>query len=147
VLAAFSATLPPPSASSTNLSSPVWTLDELFLLPKGRLKYFKKLYGRLLKGTQPGRSDYKLLAGAAETLDKLLGVLDARANVMAGSSPPTVPETEDEVVVDIREPAEAPKTLEPPPTEPTTGSESSSARVSSQSSACVRYMVSMGRDR
>lgn len=141
MLATFSATLPPPSASSTNPGSPVWTLDELFLLPKGRLKYFKKLYGRLLKGTQPGRSDYKLLAGAAETLDKLLGILDARANVMAGSSAPTAPETEDEVVVDFRKPTEAQKTLEPPPTETTTGSETSSARESSQSSACVRYMV------
>ncbi|KAH9082172.1 Dbl homology domain-containing protein [Lactarius deliciosus] len=91
VLATFSATLPPPTASSSSPASPVWTLDELFLLPKGRLKYFKKLYGRLLKGTQPGRSDYKLLAGAAETLDKLLGILDARASVKAGSSTPTAP--------------------------------------------------------
>ncbi|KAI9445289.1 hypothetical protein H4582DRAFT_2182937 [Lactarius indigo] len=110
------------------------SLTELFLLPKGRLKYFKKLYGRLLKGTQPGRSDYKLLAGAAETLDKLLGILDARANVKAGSSTPTAPETEDEVVVDFRKPAVPQKTLEPPPTETTTGSETSSARESSQSS-------------
>ncbi|KAH9175265.1 hypothetical protein EDB89DRAFT_348452 [Lactarius sanguifluus] len=135
VLATFSATLPPPNASSSSPAPPVWTLDELFLLPKGRLKYFKKLYGRLLKGTQPGRSDYKLLAGAAETLDKLLGILDARASVKAGSSTPTAPETEDEVVVDFRKPAVAQKTLELPPTETTTGSETSSARESSQSSA------------
>ncbi|KAH9037244.1 hypothetical protein EDB85DRAFT_630180 [Lactarius pseudohatsudake] len=135
VLATFSATLPPPNPSSSSPASPVWTLDELFLLPKGRLKYFKKLYGRLLKGTQPGRSDYKLLAGAAETLDKLLGILDARASVKAGSSTPTAPETEDEVVVDFRKPAVPQKTLELPPTETTTGSETSSARESSQSSA------------
>lgn len=147
VLAAFSATLPPPSASSTNPGTPVWALDELFLLPKGRLKYFKKLYGRLLKGAQPGRSDFKLLASAAETLDRLLGILDARSNVMAGSSTPTVPETEDEVVVDLRNPVEAQKTLEPPPTETPTGSETSSARESSHSSTCVRYLVSVGRDR
>ena len=146
VLAAFSATLPPPSTSSTNPDTPIWSLDELFLLPKGRLKYFKKLYGRLLKGAQPGRSDYKLLAGAAEILDKLLGILDARANVKAGSSTPTAPETEDEVVVDFRKPAVAQKPLEPPPFETATGSETSSARES-QSSAYVRYMVSMGRDR
>ena len=147
VLAAFSASLPPPNAESTNPGSPVWTLDELFLLPKGRLKYFKKLYGRLLKGAQPGRSDYKLLAGAAEILDKLLGILDARANVRAGSSTPAAPETEDEVVIDLRKPAEAQKPIEPQPTETTTGSETSSARESSQSSACVRHTVSMGRDR
>lgn len=147
MLAAFSATLPPPSVSSTDPGSSVWTLDDLFLLPKGRLKYFKKLYGRLLKGTQPGRSDHKLLAGAAEILDKLLGILDARANVNAGSSTPTAPETEDEVVVDFRKPTEAQKPLEPQPTETTTGSETSSARESSQSSVCVRYTALLGRDR
>jgi len=136
VLATFSATLPPPTPS-TNEGFPIWTLDELFLLPKGRLKYFKKLYGRLLKGAQPGRSDYKLLASAAETLDKLLDILDARANVKAGSSMPTAPETEDEVVVDFRKQAAAHKKLGPPPTETTTGSETSSARGSSQSSAYV----------
>ncbi|KAF8273925.1 hypothetical protein EI94DRAFT_1715226 [Lactarius quietus] len=135
VLAAFSATLPPPNVSSTDTASPVWTLDDLFLIPKGRLKYFKKLYGRLLKGAQPGRSDYKVLVGAAEILDKLLDILDARADVKAGSSTPTAPQTEDEVVVDFRKPAEVQKPLDTPPSETTTGSETSSARESSQSSA------------
>jgi hypothetical protein len=144
VLAAFSANLPPPSASSANPDSQVWTLDELFLLPMGRLRYFKKLYGRLLKGTQPGRSDYKLLAGAAEKLDKLLSILDARAMIMAGLSPPAVPEAEDEVVVDLRSPTEVSKMQELPPVETTTGSETSSARGSSLSSTCVSVHMLIG---
>jgi hypothetical protein len=146
VLAAFSANLPPPSASSGNPDTQIWTLDELFLLPTGRLKYFKKLYGRLLKGTQPGRSDYKLLAGAAEKLDKLLAIQDARAMIKAGS-PPAVSEAEDEVVVDLRSPTEVSKLQELPPIETITGSETSSARGSSLSSACVSVHVLMGSRR
>ncbi len=49
-----------------------WTLDGLFALPQIRLKYYKKLYARLLKSTQPGRSDHKLLVGANDKLDELL---------------------------------------------------------------------------
>ncbi|KAN0064616.1 hypothetical protein ACQY0O_002245 [Thecaphora frezii] len=50
----------------------LWTLDSLFALPHIRLKYYKKLYARLLKSTQPGRSDHKLLVGANAKLDELL---------------------------------------------------------------------------
>jgi hypothetical protein len=142
VLALFSATLPPPNASSAEPDSQIWTLDELFLLPAGRLKYFKKLYGRLLKGAQPGRSDYNVLTSATEKLDKLLATLDARANIMVGSSALPAPETEDEVVVDLRGSIERPKTLELP-VESTTGSETSSARGSSLSSTCVSVHQSM----
>jgi hypothetical protein len=144
VLAAFSENLPPPTASSADPNSQIWALDELFLLPMGRLKYFKKLYGRLLKGTQSGRSDHKLLADAAEKLDKLLAVLDARATILAGSSSPTAPVAEDEVVVDLRNPTEVSKMRELPPIETTTGSETSSARGSSLSSACVLVYMMMG---
>ncbi len=49
-----------------------WTLDGLFALPHLRLKYYKKLYSRLLKSTQPGRSDHRLLVGANEKLDDLV---------------------------------------------------------------------------
>lgn len=49
-----------------------WTLDELFALPQTRLRYYKKLYSRLLKSTQSGRSDHRLLVGANEKLDELL---------------------------------------------------------------------------
>lgn len=82
VLGAFSLSNPPPPsiAQSSQLPDPsVWTLDALFLLPKGRLQYYRKLYSRLLKSTTPGRSDYRLLTGALEKLDALLETLDSRA--------------------------------------------------------------------
>lgn len=50
----------------------VWTLDDLFALPQLRLKYYKKLYSRLLKSTQAGRSDHRLLVSANDKLDDLL---------------------------------------------------------------------------
>ncbi|SNX84695.1 related to GEF1 protein [Melanopsichium pennsylvanicum] len=53
-------------------STEPWTLDSLFALPHIRLKYYKKLYSRLLKSTQPGRSDHRLLVGANKKLDELL---------------------------------------------------------------------------
>lgn len=102
-LAAFSALNPPPlfPSSQGNLPEPpIWTLDGLFLLPHGRLKYYKKLYGRLLKSTAPGRSDHKLLVGAMEKLERLLATVEGRFSIRLQSSP-TV-ETQDEVVVDMR---------------------------------------------
>ena len=112
-LALFSASNPPLSTSShTNPSEPpVWTLDGLFLLPHGRLKYYKKLYGRLLKSTAPGRSDHKLLVGAMEKLEGLLATVEGRFNVILQSSPP-IP-TKDEVVVDMRD--EPPRYSPPAP--------------------------------
>lgn len=102
-LAVFSASNPPfPSSSQAHPSEPpLWTLDSLFLLPHGRLKYYKKLYGRLLKSTAPGRSDHKLLVGAMEKLERLLATVEGRFNVRL-QPPPTV-ETEDEVVVGMRD--------------------------------------------
>lgn len=82
--------------------------DSLFLLPKGRLKYYKKLYGRLLKSTAPGRSDHKLLVGAVDKLDALLDTIEHRETVRVGGSddpPPQqapVEDFEDEVVIDMR---------------------------------------------
>ena len=58
-----------------------WTLDSLFGLPHIRLKYYKKLYSRLLKSTQPGRSDHRLLVGANEKLDDLLEKSKSRLSV------------------------------------------------------------------
>lgn len=91
-------------------------MDALFLLPKARLKYYKKLYGRLLKTTEPGRSDYRLLVGALDTLEFLIGVVESRSAIQAGeaseiSQPPSI-ETEDEVVIDTR-PGELPPVLPP----------------------------------
>ncbi|KAF8807492.1 hypothetical protein BYT27DRAFT_7138428 [Phlegmacium glaucopus] len=96
ILEQFSATNPAPSDSG------VWTLDGLFLLPRSRLKYYQKLYNRLLKNT-----DNRLLIGAVETLNLLIATLDSRNTIQVGaqdqafSTPPPL-DTEDEVVIDMR---------------------------------------------
>lgn len=90
VIEAFSAASPPSIAAiqSSQLPDPsLWTLDALFLLPKGRLLYYRKLYNRLLKSTTPGRSDHRLLTGALEKLDDLLETLEGRSQVKVGHSP------------------------------------------------------------
>ncbi|KAG6845765.1 hypothetical protein H0H87_003819 [Tephrocybe sp. NHM501043] len=117
ILATFSASNPPPlSATASNASDPpVWTLDDLFLLPKARVKYYKKLYNRLLKSTAPGKSDHKLLLGALESLDQLLNTLDSRSSVTVGhpissavspapsAAPPlSLPHEDEDVVIDLR---------------------------------------------
>ena len=63
--------LPPISSDPDPGASPP-TLDALFALPLERLGYYKKLYAKLLKSTQPGKSDHNLLVGANEKLDWLL---------------------------------------------------------------------------
>ena len=99
----MSAVLPP-----ENGEPPIWNLDALFLLPKGRLKYYRKLYSRLLKSTTPGRSDHKLLLGALDKLDTLMATLESRGAIQVGlsdftqKSPPAPEQTEDEVVIDLR---------------------------------------------
>ena len=103
ILVNFSTSNPPPAGSDST-----GTLDTLFLLPKGRLKYYRKLYGRLLKSTAPGRSDHKLLVGAVDKLDKLLDTVEQRQNVQVGvaedSPAQQAParDLEDEVVLDMR---------------------------------------------
>ncbi|KAG8219885.1 hypothetical protein J3R82DRAFT_864 [Butyriboletus roseoflavus] len=92
VLEAFSAPNPPPPAlpqTARLLNLSLWTLDALFLLPKGRLQYYRKLYSRLLKSTTPGRSDHRLLTGALGKLDALLATLDDRANTVVGTPGPS----------------------------------------------------------
>lgn len=103
-LALFSASNPPPLSPSSQAhpsEPPLWTLDGLFLLPHGRLKYYKKLYGRLLKSTAPGRNDHKLLVGAMEKLERLLTTVEGRFDVRLQSSPPIEPE--EEIAVDMRD--------------------------------------------
>jgi hypothetical protein len=78
VLEELSNNIDPPSGSDR------WSLDLLFGLPRVRLKYYKKLYARLLKSTQAGRSDHKLLVGANEKLDDLLEIMDSRRGVRVG---------------------------------------------------------------
>lgn len=66
ILAQLSKELPRSAAE------PTWTLDDFFELPLARLRFYKKLYGRLLRSTQPGRSDHELLASANQKLDILV---------------------------------------------------------------------------
>ncbi|KAG2159957.1 uncharacterized protein EDB93DRAFT_1074364 [Suillus bovinus] len=118
VIEAFSAASPPSIAAiqSSQLVDPsLWTLDALFLLPKGRLLYYRKLYNRLLKSTTPGRSDHRLLTGALEKLDDLLETLDGRCQVKVGHSPPAASSalptvTPDEKPEPIASPAMSPVT-------------------------------------
>ena len=94
VLQAFSESNPPPALPQPIpfLDPSIWTLDALFLLPKGRLQYYRKLYSKLLKSMTPGRSDHRLLTGALVKLDGLLATLDDRANTSVGSpGPPQIP--------------------------------------------------------
>lgn len=96
ILEQFSATNPAPSDSG------IWTLDGLFLLPRSRLKYYQKLYNRLLKNT-----DNRLLISAVETLNMLIATLDSRQTIQVGDRnsavlPPLPLDTEDAVVVDMR---------------------------------------------
>ncbi|KZW00675.1 hypothetical protein EXIGLDRAFT_710990 [Exidia glandulosa HHB12029] len=60
-----------------------WTLDKLFALPWARLRYYKKLYTRLLKSTTPGRSDHRLLTRANERLETLLAQVEERSSLRA----------------------------------------------------------------
>ncbi|KAM0791636.1 hypothetical protein ACM66B_006074 [Microbotryomycetes sp. NB124-2] len=48
------------------------SLDLLFTLPRTRLEYYRKLYTRLLKSTQEGRSDHGILLEANAEIDRLL---------------------------------------------------------------------------
>ena len=130
----FSSSNPPPlptSAPAHPSEPPIWTLDELFILPKGRIKYYKKLYNRLLKSTTPGRSDHRLLSGALDKLDKLLSTIESRASVRVEDTSPkqALPpiETEDEVVIDMRT---RQSTLDPQPRAPASMPGSPSQRAS-----------------
>ncbi|KAJ7110131.1 hypothetical protein C8R44DRAFT_634827 [Mycena epipterygia] len=150
VMATFSATNPPPTwAISSDAESPTWTLDGLFLLPKARLKYYRKLYSRLLKSTTPGRSDHRLLVGALDKLDQLLETLETREQIHVGApqGPPelTVLTPDEELAEETHSPPERTISVSPRSTlngavrtsdfdVPGVGSETSSARGSSLSS-------------
>ncbi|WWC59198.1 uncharacterized protein I303_101748 [Kwoniella dejecticola CBS 10117] len=55
-----------------------WSLDALFILPYTRLRYYRKLYARLLRSTKEGRSDHKLLVVANQRLEGLVGQVESR---------------------------------------------------------------------
>ncbi|KAF0445502.1 GEF1 protein [Gigaspora margarita] len=48
------------------------SLDYFFDIPIKRLHYYKKLYMRLFKSTEPGRSDHIILASANERIDQII---------------------------------------------------------------------------
>lgn len=101
VLESFSQTNPPPPSIS------LWTLDALFGLPRARIKYYQKLYGRLLKNSAPGKSTDKLLISAVEKLERLLSISEERAKLPPlGESPQqweSIDEGSDTVVIDTTE--------------------------------------------
>lgn len=148
VMSTFSATNPPPTwALASDAETPTWTLDALFLLPKARLKYYRKLYSRLLKSTTPGRSDHRLLVGALDKLDKLLDTLETREQIKVGAQGPpefTVLKPEEEPVAEPKPQLESNTSVSPRSTvngivrtsdfDAPGGSETSSARGSSLSS-------------
>lgn len=63
-----------------------WTLDDFFELPLQRLRFYKKLYQRLLRSTQSGRSDHRLLVRANEKLEALVQKAQARQQVHVGQA-------------------------------------------------------------
>ena len=76
-----------------------------------RLKYYQKLYNRLLKNT-----DNRLLIDAVDTLNMLIAIVDSRQVVQVGNqnlavSAPPVLDTEDEVVIDMRTEALSPPSI------------------------------------
>ncbi|KAF8974012.1 Dbl homology domain-containing protein [Flammula alnicola] len=122
ILVQFSSTNQAPSNAG------IWTLDSLFLLPKTRLKYYLKLYNRLLKNT-----DNRLLVGAVDTLNDLLDTLEGRSMIKVGDqqSETSPLETEDEVVIDMQNlalnpPTPAANLLRSIESDAKTGSETSS---------------------
>ena len=72
ILADISKTSPPTPPLSA------WSLDALFILPHTRLRYYRKLYARLLRSTKEGRSDHKLLLVANQRLDALVAQVESR---------------------------------------------------------------------
>ena len=76
ILQSFSSLYPPPQHSVASAS--VWTLDMLFSLPRERVKYYHRLYGKLLRNAVPGGCTDKLLSKAVEKLEELDNNLECK---------------------------------------------------------------------
>jgi len=72
ILTDISSLSPPPPPLTA------WSLDALFILPYSRLRYYRKLYARLLRSTKEGRSDHRLLVVANQRLDGLVSQTESR---------------------------------------------------------------------
>lgn len=69
-----------PAAAPAPAPGPTVTLDALFALPVTRVGYYQRLYAKLLRSTQEGRSDHALLVSANDKLRRLAAQCDdARA--------------------------------------------------------------------
>jgi hypothetical protein len=87
----------PPILDEVSVSAPPtpplqrWTLDALFLLPYNRLRYYRKLYSRLLQNTVEGRSDHRLLDASVRRLETLVDDVEGRLefDVSEEDAPPS----------------------------------------------------------
>lgn len=86
ILLDISSSNPPPAPLEQ------WTLDALFLLPFGRLRYYRKLYARLLRSTKEGRSDHKLLVVANQRLEALVERVEGRLDMDVSDGEPDSPD-------------------------------------------------------
>ncbi|GAA6055328.1 hypothetical protein JCM3770_005287 [Rhodotorula araucariae] len=84
-LAPILASLAWPSTLPQEEERPV-SLDALFALPAVRIAYYQRLYAKLLRSTQEGRSDHALLVTANDKLRRLAAVCDdARGRSLDGT--------------------------------------------------------------
>ncbi|KAJ9105444.1 hypothetical protein QFC21_001815 [Naganishia friedmannii] len=75
ILAAISQALPPVPPLGT------WTLDALFRLPYLRLRYYRRLYSKLLASATEGRSDYNMLKVAGDKLNTIVSAVEERLDM------------------------------------------------------------------
>ena len=100
ILEEFSEANPPPNTSR-------WTLDALFSLPRLRIKYYHKLYGRLLKTAVPGQETRETLVVGIERLEELMRLAEERATTplqAPAQGNADANDSVDEVVIDTRVP-------------------------------------------
>jgi hypothetical protein len=58
-----------------------WTIDTFFLLPYARLRYYRRLYQRLLDVGIEGRNDQPMLQDARNTLDRIISSVRERLDM------------------------------------------------------------------
>ena len=58
-------------------------MDALFLLPHSRLRYYSRLYNKLLKSATEGRSDHRMLQHATAKLGRILASIEERLRMDA----------------------------------------------------------------
>jgi hypothetical protein len=60
-----------------------WTIDALFLLPYSRLRYYHRLYDKLLMSASEGRSDHRMLQHATVKLNRIISSVEERLDMDA----------------------------------------------------------------